>query len=878
MNSQRLLLLSCATTALVGGVGGVAHAQESSGGIEEIVITAEKREASIQDVPVAVSAYTAATRDRLGVSTVDDLARLTPSLSYTNNDRLTLRGVGRRTNAIGTDPSVALYSDGVFSNSMADASTPSLFIARTEVLRGPQGTLYGRNSIGGALNVISRRPSDEFEGEIRATVGTYQSRSLYGRVSGPLSDSFRYAIGAGLDQRGEGFIENIGSGRDTGEVERVFYDAQFEADITDNLTARVTLRSVNWDDTMGNGNTLTGVISRYDTTSIVNPEVPLYYNPTFGFAGVNPSVNDPFTVSSNRSAVGELSEHFRVNADVTWDLSAVTVRYLGGYQEYSYFTNPLGGDTDGTNQTTPRDIVVPIGTPTGLPAPLNLVPGTYTATGASTNFVPFYTEAQTWYSNEINISSNGSGPVQWIAGIYQYHQDYEQPTGGQVLNDPRVVTPYDTRSLLTLGTTGLQFSAANPNADFVEYGGALEVDSYAAFGQVDWDLTPTLTATVGLRYTYDEKVGYDLYRVVARNTATTTLATLLSGGFIPLSTAQNLAFDITTLAVCGSLSYDDLTAVLPANLDPLGGGCSPALGVTQNPNGGLRRNLSGDWDATTGTVGLQWEPTDDLNFYARYSRGYKSGGWLAGSGLIANPYADAESVDAYEIGAKTRFGSTLQLNTSVFFNQYEGYQQPNAVLNNVGSTTTQFLNLDGEAFGVELEALWAPVESLEFMLNYAYLNTEITGAPFLLDNTDPTGVAPGARRATNVGANWNQNVIGNALPQTPEHKVTFGTTYTYSFDSGATLSAVGLYTYTDSMQATIFNNPIYTSPAWENVDFRLIFNDADNAFTVIGFVKNALDEVGYQSSTGGTPTAVGSRRTVLLNYPRTAGVELQFRF
>ncbi len=878
MNIQRLMLLSCATTALVGGMAGAAQAQDSSGGIDEIVITAEKREASIQDVPVAVSAYTAETRDRLGVNTVDDLARVTPSLSYTNNDRLTLRGVGRRTNAIGTDPSVALYSDGVFSNSMADASTPSLFIARTEVLRGPQGTLYGRNSIGGALNVISRRPSDEFEGEIRATVADYDSRSLFARVSGPVTDSFRYAIGLGLEQRGEGFIENLGSGGDTADVERVFYDAQFEADLGENIVARVTLRSVNWDDNFGNGNTLTSVISPYDTTSIVNPEVPLYYNPTLGFAGINPSVGDPYFVSSNRDARGQLSDHFRVNADVTWDADAVTVRYLGGYQEYSYFTNPLGGDTDGTNQTAPRDIIVPIGTPTGLPAPLNLTPGTYTAVGASTNFVPFYTESQTWYSNEINISSNGDGPVQWIAGLYQYHQDYAQPTGGQVLNDPRVVAPYDTRSLLTLGTTGLQLSSANPNADFVEYGGELEVDSYAAFGQVDWEMAPGLTATVGLRYTMDEKQGFDTYRVVARNTATTTLASILSGGLIPLTTAQNLAFDITTLAVCGSLSYDDLTAVLPPTLDPLGGGCAPALGVTQNPGGGLRRNLSGDWDATTGTVALQWEPNNDLNFYARYSRGYKSGGWLAGSGLIANPYADAESVDAYEIGAKTRFGDAFQLNTSVFFNQYEGYQQPNAVLNNVGSTTTQFLNLDGEAFGVEIEALWAPVEGLELMANYAYLDTEITGAPFLLDNTDPTAVAPGARRATNVGANWNQNVIGNRLPQTPEQKYTLGATYTYGFASGASLSAVGLYTYTDDMQATIFNNPIYTSPSFENVDFRLIFNDASDAFTIIGFVKNALDEVGYQSSTGGTPTAVGSRRTVLLNYPRTAGVELQFRF
>ena len=94
--------------------------------IEELVVTAEKREQSLQDVPVAVTAYTSEKRDLMGVATVEDLARVTPSVAYTNNDRLSIRGFGRLTNAIGTDPSVALYSDGIFSNSMADSSTPPI--------------------------------------------------------------------------------------------------------------------------------------------------------------------------------------------------------------------------------------------------------------------------------------------------------------------------------------------------------------------------------------------------------------------------------------------------------------------------------------------------------------------------------------------------------------------------------------------------------------------------------------------------------------------------------------------------------------------------------------------------------------------------------
>jgi iron complex outermembrane receptor protein len=280
--SQRGLL------SVMGGlccVSGISNAQETKSSVlEEVVVTAEKREQTLQEVPVAVSAYTSARRDLIGVNTIEDVARITPSLSYTNNDRLSIRGFGRLTNNIGTDPSVALYSDGIFSTSMADTSTPSLFIDRTEILRGPQGTLYGRNSIGGTLNVIAKRPTKDFNGEVRGTFGNYGSWRTDALLRGPITESLRFLVGGSKDRREEGFINNVGPGADTADSDRWFLEAQLEADLGERVVARLRYSKFEWQDSYGVGNTLGSAISPYNNISLAGTGTSaLYYNTVFGY-------------------------------------------------------------------------------------------------------------------------------------------------------------------------------------------------------------------------------------------------------------------------------------------------------------------------------------------------------------------------------------------------------------------------------------------------------------------------------------------------------------------------------------------------------------------------------------------------------------------
>ncbi|MCC7269017.1 MAG: TonB-dependent receptor [Caulobacteraceae bacterium] len=850
-NRVRRILLGSVSVAVVSALAPQALAQDAASQpvstIEELVVTAEKREQSLQDVPVAVSAYTSERRDVLGVNTVEDLARVTPSLSYTNNDRLSIRGFGRLTNAIGTDPSVALYSDGIFSNSMFDASTSPLFIERTEVLRGPQGTLYGRNAIGGALNVIAKRPSDIFKGEVRGMVGNYESWRTDAMVTGPIAEGLRFLIGGSLDRRNKGFIENVGPGEDVGKIKRWMFEAQLEADLGENVVARLRYSKFDWDDTFGVGNTFESVVSPIDTASFTGSGTSaLYYNTAYGYTGTNPaSLSDPYKVNYNFDSIGSLSDHHRLHFDLTWDLDTVTVKYLGGYQQYTYDT---GSDSDLTPRTGTQNIAVDLDGAGPLPG--------FTATGVSTDARTFYQEKQSWFSNEINISSNSGGPLNWIVGAFQYYQEYDQPQGIRVVGDNAMFAP------LTLQGTPSQ---ANPSGAFLNVNGHLENKSYAAFGQIDWEFAENFTLTAGLRYTKDEKDGYDTARYVAR---LPTLALSFAQNGVPLAVGQSFAVDITTLQVCGGASLASCAAN-PATAD-----------LYVNPyGGGLRRDLSGDWDAFTGTVGVQWEPNRETNLYARYSRGYKSGGWLGSNGLTPNPYADPEYVDSYEIGLKRDFFGRLRVNSAFFYSDYKGFQTPLTVA--LGTiTASQFLNLDAEVWGAELETQWNPIDNLELFANYAYLNTEVTDGCCFVDTNDPGALARGARPTGAALSNGSQpqTLVGNALPLSPENKLSVGANYTFQFDAGSLTAGVS-YTYTDDKQVTIFRNPGYTAPSTEVVDARMLWRDAEDRYTVIGFVKNVFDEVGLDSSNLSSLSPVtGPRQTVKPIYPRTFGVELQYRF
>jgi iron complex outermembrane receptor protein len=290
--------------------------------VEELVITAEKREQSLQDVPVAVSAYTSAKRDIVGMTGIQDFVNFTPGMNYSGTDRISLRGAGRNTFYIGNDPGVATYSDGFYSASSSELFKP-LFVDRTEILRGPQGTLYGRNAMGGAVNVISAHPSHDFSGEVRAEYGNFDHYRVEGEVSIPLADNLRIKLGGSKEKQDEGFIKNIGGGGDEGTINRTYFEGQLEAELGEKTSVWLRYSRTSWDDTTGVGDRMSNLITPYDTTRAFQPIGGLVTNPQFGYTTPNPGVRSPYGEYQPVRLRPVRSNHL-LTAQVTFDLISLT--------------------------------------------------------------------------------------------------------------------------------------------------------------------------------------------------------------------------------------------------------------------------------------------------------------------------------------------------------------------------------------------------------------------------------------------------------------------------------------------------------------------------------------------------------------------------
>ncbi|HEV7385670.1 MAG TPA: TonB-dependent receptor plug domain-containing protein, partial [Phenylobacterium sp.] len=356
-NKVRLLASSALLAAAVLGTT-AAHAQSkpaataaASNTIEELVITAERREQSLQDVPVAISAFSSAKRDLLGINSIQDMTNFTPGLNYTSaNDRASIRGIGRLTNAHPVAVPVAVYDDGIYTTSTVTAGKSPIFTDRVEVLRGPQGTLYGRNSIGGAINIISKRPTEDFYGEVRATVANYGRTLLEMAVSGPLSPDLKFRLAGNWEKQRDGYYTNVvpGMPSEGNVIDQYYLEGQLQGKFGDHLDGWVKANVGGWNNGSGGpgarGGYSPGAInfSQYDTftvrnnfacapaggaTNVVN---------TSPLGCVNPASSDPRKFATNVAQTVSLDESFGIATNWTYHFDNMDLKYAGGGINYHY--------------------------------------------------------------------------------------------------------------------------------------------------------------------------------------------------------------------------------------------------------------------------------------------------------------------------------------------------------------------------------------------------------------------------------------------------------------------------------------------------------------------------------------------------------------
>lgn len=871
MNTRNLSLRSCVCAILsAAAVSGTALAQERSGALEEIVVTAQKRQETLQETAIAVTAITSEVRDIVGIVSIQDLTDFTPGLSYSlTQDRISLRGVGRLTNNYGSDPGVATYADGFYTQSTTEAGKRPILIERTEVLRGPQGTLYGRNSIGGAINVISKRPTDNFQGELRSTVGNYGLGIVEASLSGPINDSLRFRFAGFAGHQSEGFFKDVDSdSTEGGKYNDKYVEAQVEFNVGDAFEGWVKYSRAQWDQARRTLVTITPTSIAPTYWSFVgSTPVALSPNATYNggpaatqtvssqYTDPNPALNDRRLYDTDTPFHAKLRDNHIFTVELIGHLDFADVKYVGGWQDYHY---DQVSDFDNTDRVSYRY------NPTASPTTLRPV--------LSTILEGFYTEEKEYYSHEINLISTNDGPVQWIGGLYYYWENVFQFLG---YRSP-LQTELDNPAIAAFSTVR---GSPNPERNLSYAGVDLDASSTAAFGQIDWAFAQDWKATLGLRYTKDKKDAVEFRTRVIHDMPFNATAT---PPFVGAPGTNGTIF-------------------------------APPFYSEDNRQG----LLSGEWDAWTGTAGIEWTPMDDMLTFAKFTRGYKSGGFNGGNFSGGNraatapalpvaaliptapthsnaefpdrntAYTEPEYINAFELGMKLTSFDRLVNNVSLFYYDYKNLQAPLTLRDSTGLNITQFYNFEKVmSLGAELESVYAATDNWQLRLTYAYLKTENKDRNCFTDSAD-TGATPATQapdhRTCTIGTSVGslQHLDGDQLPSSPEHKAAFNTNYTWHFGPGS-LTASGTWTYRGSAYYALFSREHYRTPAYDETDARLIWNGKDRNYTVIGYVSNLFDDEGYERADASQATyqaATGARSLALaLTAPRTYGLEVQVRF
>jgi len=865
----RAALLSTISVASI-GLASAAQAQdetveatdaaaEEDVAFDEIIVTATRRDQAAQDVPLAVSVVAGEQLANAGIVDIRGIQQLAPSLKTTTGQSsatgavLTIRGIGTAGDNPGFEPAVGVFIDGVFRSRAGVALAELPPIERVEVLRGPQGTLFGRNTSAGALSISTQKPKFEIGGYVEASYGNYDEIEFKAGVTGPVTEQLALRLDGGYHKR-DGYITDVNSGNGINNLDRYFVRSQalFEnEDVSFRLIAdyaktdEVCCGAVNTQSGFSVPLTSTDNIIARIATSALNP---IAATPALG--GAVGRVGTPaYTRGSRQMAVSpgrDLSEkvnEWGVSGELNWDFGAATLTSITAYRDWDARRNQ-DIDFSGVDRayrdnyrTSIKDFSQEI-----------RLQGTAFNDSVDWLVGGFYLNEKLTLSDTVR---SGTQANQYVDTIIRGLTSSAVPGGVQVFGTLGPSVPHLGQAMLAtdpvllgqaLGNAATLALFSNPipgspaGSGQVADNYRVKTDAIALFTHNIINFTDNLSLTLGLRYNRETKdIDANLNSVVP------------TCSFFRSANGQQWLSELST-------NPAGLGAIAPAVLLL---GCNPTVNSEFN---GISSDSRKETEFT-GTAKLSFKVNEDVLIYGGYDRGYKSGGYNLdrgsfGSVLLGGDGAQLtdlefgnETVDSYEVGIKTNFSRQFQFNASLFHSNFKGYQS-NRFLGN----SFVVLNYDKlVSKGVELESIIRPHPDLAFNLGYTYVDAKVT---------DPLAGSDNGRQASNQ----------------PKHTFTGAVTWTPQISDGVN----GLVHADFRQQSDAFplNDPLARSFTGNDgfgiVNLRAGVNFGDGKYSVEGYVENLFNT--YYNITAFPIPEQGSSFAVYPAPPRFYGVKLGVKF
>ena len=763
--------------------------------LEEVVVTAQKRAQSLSDVPLSVSAVSGQKMQDAGIMDLADLTAYVPNFQKSDTSigsYLVIRGLGSGINQ-GFEQSVVQYVDDVALGRAPLARMPFLDLNRVEVLRGPQNVLFGKNSIAGALSLVTNRPTDELEGSVLLEYEPdYETTTSNLVVSGPISDSLRGRLAARYYDDG-GYFENNLNGDDEASREDITLRGTLAWDVNDTVEAILKVERTQFE-TDGRTDEMSFTYTNQDDSS---PFSGMTYPEIAGAVGM--MVGQDIGSEDGRQNY-ERYTNIDESSDIDTDNVTLTVNWEAENFSLTSVTAYLGYDTDELLDTDGS----------GIDA-----------------FTMTQDEEYDQYSQEIRLTSPGGETIDWIVGAY--YQDWELDFAADFRVDEENL--WSALGVLGSATGDQSLAALGVLTNLLstrEYAG--DSETWAAFGQMTWNISDSYRLTLGARYTAEEKTGFREMNIYDTTTG-------------ELSIVQGA----TAKAVFG-VDY--------ANLGEATGGVFPVHSLDEKRNE----------DFFTPAATVEWDVTLDTMLYASVSSGAKAGGFDARGNLAQDLEYGDETVLAYELGAKSRLlGERLELNLAVFRSEYDDLQVSQFdgtlgfVVGNAAEATSQ---------GVEVDGRWLVSEGLTLTFAAAYLDFEFDDYQ---DGTCSSKVTQ-ATGQTLCDYSGERNIF---TPEwTASTSLDYVTGLTNKLDFHATLDVL----YSDEQYVDVTLNPDVEQDAYTKLNARLAV-EADNwSLALVG--KNLTDEdvVTFSTDTPLSGTLGAPSYTSYMDRPRTVAVQAVYRF